>query len=70
MMHPPRRVYKFVVQSLKMKEERKTKKGPKVSGDQKDENHIRSVKNHLKHRSKALMKIIKYFKDVNNNSSF
>jgi hypothetical protein len=52
----------------KMKDVKKNKKGPSANGDQSDGNQIKKIKNHLKHRSNALIKIIKYFKNINNNS--
>jgi hypothetical protein len=53
---------------MKMNDERKKKKERLVKPDKKDENQFKSLKDDLKHRSNALIKIIKYFKNTNNNS--
>ncbi len=68
MRNLPYQGHRFAVHPAKMKDERKKKKGPSANRDKKDENHIKSLKDDLKHRSNALIKIIKYFKNANNDS--
>jgi len=51
-----------------MKHEEKKKKGPSAKQDKKVKSQIQSLKDDLKHRSNALIKIIKYFKNTNNDS--
>ena len=67
-MHSPNRVSRFAFHPETMNDERKKKKAPSAKRDEKDENHIKSLKDDLKHRSNALIKIIKYFKNANNDS--
>jgi len=68
MMHSLHRGSRFDFHPAKMNDERKKKKGPSAKRDKKDENQIESLKDDLKHRSNALIKIIKYFKNANNDS--
>lgn len=67
MRYLPYRVNRFAFHPVKMNDERKKKKGSSAKRDKKDANQIKSLKDDLKHRSNALIKIIEYFKNANND---